>query len=106
MFENIADSMKYELVVHPEKGIWLLHDKPLKDILKWVDYDADRQSLTLCFGQGKIQDIGFPVPFHQEEIFLETEEISVMYMIDGKMHDMAVVPLIRRKIDETQYYHA
>lgn len=89
----LATTMKVDFLWDDSGGAWILHDKPLAEILKWVDYDADRGVLTLNTTTGKIQDLGLPIPVTAVSSLRKVVEIAVMLMKEGKITDFAIVPL-------------
>ena len=89
----LATCMKVDFLYNQEGGVWLLHDKPLPDILKWVDYDADTGIVTLNTAQGKTQQLGLPIPAEAIPRLTKAVEITVLLINNGKIMDFAIVPL-------------
>jgi hypothetical protein len=89
----LATYMKVDFLYNQDGGVWLLHDKPLPDILKWVEYDADRGVVTLNTAQGKTQELGLPLPGVAASRLRKAIEITVLLMDKGKIMDFAIVPL-------------
>jgi hypothetical protein len=89
----LATCMKVDFMWDDEGGAWILHDKPLPEILKWVDYDADRRVLTLNMASGRTQDLGLPIPAKAAPLIKKVAEIAVMFLKDGQVADAAIVPL-------------
>ena len=89
----LASCMKVDFLWDDKGGAWILHDKPLADILKWVDYDPDSGRVTLNTAQGKTQDLGLPVPAAAAKGLKKAEKVTVMLMKDGKIKDLTMVPI-------------
>ncbi len=62
VYPSLMSQMKAELVVNPESDVWLIYDRPLPEVMKWIEYDLDLETLTLVSISGKIQDFGMRVP--------------------------------------------
>lgn len=88
----LAASMTVDFLWDEDGGAWILHDKPLPEILKWVDYDADRGVVTLNTAKGRTQDLGVAIPAKASKLLAKTVKITVMYMQGGQVQDLAVVP--------------
>jgi hypothetical protein len=89
---SMASYMKVDFMFN-DKGVWILHDQPLPEILRWVDYDTDSGTVTLNTAQGKTQELGLPIPARASERLRKSVEISVMLIKDGKIADFTIVPL-------------
>lgn len=74
----------------------ILHSKPLPEILKWIEYDADTETLTLVMRSGHIQDLGLPVPRKKALPLLDGRDVTVLYLQSGKIADFTIVPLVAR----------
>lgn len=98
VYPDMASTMKVDFVFNREGKVWILHDKPLPSILKWVEFDTDFESVTLVTREGKIQNVGLKVPGDMAYYIEQAMEITVMLMKDGKVEDFAIVPMITRNI--------
>lgn len=96
VFPTMNSTMKIDFLYNEEGKAWLLHDRPLPDILKWVEYDADTENVILVTRSGKIQDLGLKVPAGQALYIERAMEITVLLMKAGKVEDFAIVPMITR----------
>lgn len=93
LFPPLASYMRVEFLANLEGGVWVLHDKPLPDILKWVDYDVDAGTVTLAMQTGKTQPLGLGVPKSMVDRLKKANEISVILVQEKKVQDFALVPL-------------
>lgn len=98
VFPSMSSTMKVDFLYNQDGKAWLLHDRPLPDILKWVEYDSDTENVTLVTRSGKIQDLGLKVPAGQAMYIERAMEITVLLMNGGKIADFAIVPMITRNI--------
>ena len=98
IFPDMAKSMKVDFVFNREGKVWILHDKPLPAILKWVEFDTDFENVTLVTREGKLQHVGLKVPADMAYYIEQAMEITVMLMDNGKVKDFAIVPMITRNI--------
>jgi len=73
-----------------------LHDQPLPDILKWVEFDADLETVTLVTEGGKLQDLGIKIPSDMSYYIENAMELTTMLVKDGKVADFAIVPMLTR----------
>ena len=94
----LTSVMKMELVVNADADcVWLLHDKPFKGELHWMEYDEEFASITLVMVDGTIQDSGLTI---NEDVGLCLEEKRQLFTIltDGnKVKDMYMVPVVIRE---------
>ncbi len=91
-----SGTMKVDFLFNKDGGAWLLHDKPLPDILKWIEYDADDESVTLVAQNGKVQNLGLKIPADMGAYLHIAMTVTALRMEGDKIADFAVVPLITR----------
>lgn len=96
VYPPMTSNMKVDFLYNEEGDAWLLHDKPLPDILKWIEYDVDMNNVILVTRSGKIQDMGLELPENSSYHLQNVATITVLLMEDGKIADFAIVPLITR----------
>src|SRR5258708_5094680 len=89
--------MKVDFLFNPERGVWLLHDKPLP-ILKWVEYDAETETLTLVTNRGRIADLGLKIPADRSFYLERAMEVTALLMKDGFVTDFAIVPMVTSRM--------
>ncbi|MCB1555946.1 MAG: hypothetical protein KDJ15_01395 [Alphaproteobacteria bacterium] len=95
----LASQMEVDLVVKEDGRIFLLHDKPFRDILNWVEFDRDRGVLSLVTQKGRTQDLGMDIPEDTQDFMLETQNISLWRMQDGQIADMYILPFLVRNLN-------
>lgn len=94
----LDQTMNVDFLFNSKGDVWIFHDRPLPDILKWVEYDADMESVTLITASGRMQDIGGKIPADLGRKMAGASEITVTYMNKGQVEDFAIVPMLVRGI--------
>lgn len=97
VYPDISSRMTLDFVFN-EDGAWLMHGRPLPDVLRWVEYDADTEQVTLVLREGRLQDIGLKVPADHGQKLFQLDKVTVMFMNEGQVEDIALVPLVARRI--------
>jgi len=96
---SLASRCKVELVVKDDGMSMVLFDKELADIVHWVEYDMDVDSLTFVTWKGAIFSLGLKVARPFRKYLSKRHEIYLIEMENGeKMKMMDLVPLITRRI--------
>ena len=93
VFPPLAGYMKVDLMVNSRGSVWILHEKPLSDIVRWAEYDFGAGTITLAMQTGKIQPLGVKVPKTMAGPLRDATHVSVMLMQDLKIVDFTLVPL-------------
>lgn len=96
VYPSLMSMMKVDLVISPESDIWMAHEQPLPEVMKWVEYDQDLQTLTLVSMSGKIQDFGMKVPPPMQKYMKRATKIYAIHQGENEIKDMSVVPLLVR----------
>lgn len=96
VYPPLMSQMKTELLISPESDVWLLYDRPLPEIMKWVEYDVDLETLTLVSISGKIQDFGMRVPPAMKKYLSRAQHIYAVHQGENHIKDMSLVPLVVR----------
>lgn len=97
VYPSLMAMMKVDIAISPESDVWIIHNQPLPEPLKWIEYDLDLESLTLVSLSGKIQDSGMKVPASIKKFLRRAKEVSVVYQGDEYVKDMCIVPLLVRE---------
>ena len=91
----LATQMNVDLVItQGDSAILILHDKPLPEILKWIEYDYETNDMVLVTQSGQIQNIGLTVTKKMREFIEGADKAVAIYLNGNKAKDMAYVPLI------------
>lgn len=89
-------TMKVEITVNQDSDVWLLHDAPLSNLVKWVEYDCQQNRVMLVVVSGQYQDIGIVIPDPMRPLLRSARQIFIMQVRDGDIVDFSMVPLIAR----------
>ncbi len=54
--------MNPDLIVNDQGQVVLIHEKPMPDVIWWVDYDPELRQLIFVTVAGQIMPFGLPVP--------------------------------------------
>lgn len=96
VYPSLMSMMKVDLVISPESDVWMAHDQPLPEVLKWIEYDLDLQTLTLVCVSGKIQDFGMKVPAPMKKYLRKAAHVYAIHQAEDHIKDMSRVPLVVR----------
>ncbi len=96
VYPPLMSMMKADLVINPESDVWLIHDRPLPEVMKWIEYDIEMESLILVSLSGKIQSFGMKVPPAMKKYLRKGQHIYVIRQDEHGIQDMSIVPLVVR----------
>ena len=96
LYPSLMSQMKVDLAVSPKSDVWMVHEHPLPEIMKWVEYDIELATLTLVSISGKIQDFGMKVPPAMKKYLSRATQIYAIHQGETEIKDMSVVPLVVR----------
>lgn len=94
MLPPLATRMGVDLVVNEKSDIWLLHDKPFAEIVKWIEFHQDLNKVILIMASGKQQELGMVVPEDIAKDLRHGRQIYLVHMQDKKISDCGMVPLM------------
>ena len=57
----LHDRISPDLVVNDQGQVVLIHEKPMPDVIWWVDYDPDLRALAFVTITGQIMPFGLPI---------------------------------------------
>jgi hypothetical protein len=97
VYPSLMSMMKADLVLNPESDIWLIHDQPLPEVVKWIEYDIELETLILVSVSGKIQGFGQKIPPAMKKYMGKGRMIHLIYFDMDLIQDMSIVPLIVRE---------
>lgn len=95
---HVSSVMNVDLLVKEQGGVWILHDKPFKDYLRWVEYDQMDNELTIVTQSGKIQGLGLTIPDQMIPPILQEHEIRLIQIRDKKIWDVYCLQLLVREV--------
>lgn len=88
--------MRVDFLFNRTGGAWLLHDKPLPDILKWIEYDSEKETIILVTRSSRIGGLGLRIPVEKKIYLDRAMEVTALLMHDGFVKDFAIVPMVTR----------
>ena len=91
---SLGADTRINFLFNKEGGVWLLHDKPLPDTLKWVEYDTQKETVTLVTRDGRISDLGVRIPADKSFYLERAMEVTTLLMDQGRVADFAIVPMV------------
>lgn len=92
----LKKKMNFDLLISPDSDVWLVMDQPLSEIMKWLEYDPDLDTLCLVSASGRIQDLGMKIPAPMKKYLRAATEVALVYQGDHCVNDMSVIPLVSR----------
>ncbi len=96
VMQPLKKKMNFDLLISPDSDVWLVMDQPLSEIMKWLEYDPDLDTLCLVSASGRIQDLGMKIPAPMKKYLRAATEITLVYQGDHCVNDMSVIPLVSR----------
>ena len=90
----LASLMNVNIMVNESSKVWVLHDKPLPDLLKWVEYDCDRGCVSLVTDEGLLLSLGLELPQDIKQRLEKAQDIYVVRMKDEHIDDFYHLPLL------------
>lgn len=97
VYPSLMSQMKVDLAISPESDVWMIYEQPLPEIMKWIEYDVDLETLTLVSLSGKVQDFGMKVPPAMKKYMRRAKQIYAVHQGEENVKDMSVVPLVVRE---------
>lgn len=91
----LSKLMKVDFLFNAD-GVWLVHDKPFSELIDWMEYDAELEAVTLVTVNGQCHDLGLTVPYDIGRHLETASEVNIMYMQNGQLADLALVPIVTR----------
>lgn len=88
------DTMRCGLLTNAKGDIVILHDQELPTSLEWIEYDPQRNKMTLVFEGGKSQDLGLAIEKKATKNLLQGQKITLSYIKDQKIVSNLDIPLI------------
>lgn len=96
VYPSLMSQMKVDLVLNPESDVWMIYERPLPEVMKWIEYDIEMESLILVSLSGKIQGFGMKVPPAMKKYLRQAKQVYAVRQDDNGIQDMSIVPLVVR----------
>lgn len=97
VYPSLLSTMKADLVLNPESDIWLIYSEPLPELVKWIEYDIELETLILVSLSGKIQSFGKKVAPAMKKYLRQGRQIYLIRYDMDVIQDMGIVPLVVRE---------
>lgn len=88
--------MNVEVIVNDQGDVWVLHDMPFAETVKWAEYDLDYDKVWLVLLSGRQQELGLTLPDNVRTWLRHGRAIFLVHMKDGQVADSGRVSLIVR----------
>ena len=88
---------KVAVIIKDNGKILVLHDKPFREILGWVEYDADTNELFLMTRNGNIHRSGLEIQDSAVNQVKNADQSAIVWVKDNKIKDMYVLPVTIRE---------
>lgn len=94
---HIESDTRIDLLYNREGQVWLLHDKPLPQVLQCIEYDAGRETIRLISDKGQI---GQSLKISPERAYYleRAMDVTALLMKDGFVVDFSIVPMITSRM--------
>lgn len=96
VYPPLMTQMKVDLVLNPDSDVWMIYERPLPEVMKWIEYDIEMESLILVSLSGKIQSFGMKVPAAMKKYLCRAKRVYAVRQDEGGIQDMSIVPLVVR----------
>ncbi len=96
VYPSLMSMMKVDLVLNPDSDVWMIYERPLPEVMKWVEYDIEMESLILVSLSGKIQSFGMKVPPAMKKYLRQAKQVYAVRQDSNGIQDMSIVPLVVR----------
>lgn len=90
--------MKIDILVNEKSQVWFCYDRPLPDLVLWIEYDLDVGSLTFVMRGGKVADYGELILPEVRTYLKKADTAFLIYMEDKKIQDIGAVKIVTRQL--------
>jgi hypothetical protein len=94
ILQPLATRMMVDIVVNEKSQVWLLHDLPFAEIVKWAEYDLDYNKVILVMLSGRQQELGIVIPTEMRDYLQHGRQIYIVQMQGTTITDFSIVPLM------------
>ncbi|MEC8664285.1 MAG: hypothetical protein VXY16_02305, partial [Pseudomonadota bacterium] len=89
----LTDQMKVDVMVNKEGHIWVCHDRPFKEYVDWIEFDADAGRLIFVTQGGRLNDFGIQIKPLMAKYIKKADTADLLLMKNKKLHDFSRVAL-------------
>lgn len=94
----LTDQMKVDVMVNKEGHIWVCHDRPFKEYVDWIEFDADAGRLIFVTQGGRLNDFGIQIKPLMAKYIKKADTADLLLMKNKKVHDFSRVALVTRQL--------
>lgn len=94
----LTSLMNVNIMVNESSKVWVLHDEPLPDLLKWVEYDCSSGCVSLVTDDGVLLGLGLELPQDIKQRLEKARDVYVVRMRDEYIDDFYHLPLLVQEI--------
>jgi len=94
----LTDQMKVDVMVNKEGHIWVCHDRPFKEYVDWIEFDADAGRLIFVTQGGRLNDFGIQIKPLMAKYIKKADTADLLLMKNKKLHDFSRVALVTRQL--------
>lgn len=97
----LKKAMKIDILVNEKSQVWFCYDRPMPDLVLWIEYDLDIGSLTFVMRGGKVADYGELILPEVRTYLKHADTAYLVHIKDKKIQDMGAVKIVTRRLDDT-----
>lgn len=94
---DMNSHQKVAVIVKDNGKILVLHDKPFRELLGWVEYDADTNELFLMTRNGNIHRSGLEIQESAIDKVKSSDQAAIIWVKDNEIKDMYILPVTIRE---------
>lgn len=92
--EKLNAEMRCGILSNAKGEILIIHDKPIRSDIQWVEYNPDEKTFFLIHMDGTSQDLGLEFDQKMIENLKHGTEVALAQIADGKMQSSQKTTLI------------
>ena len=96
---DMNTQQKVAVIVTDGGGLMIVHDKPFEELLGWVEYDVESNTVFLMSRDGNIYSTGLEVQESAIDKVKMADKAMVVLVQNGLMQDIYKLPVTVREAD-------
>lgn len=98
VLKSLKKTMKIDILVNEKSQVYFCYDRPLPDLVLWIEYDLDTGSLTFVLRGGRVVDYGELIIPEVRTYLKKADTAFLVYMKDKKIQDLGAVKIVTRQL--------
>lgn len=90
----LKDEMRCSILSNDDGDILILHDKPLKSDIQWVEFNAHDLTLSLVYEDGTNQNLGVSLPQDMVSDIKKGTIVKLSYLENKAIHSSQETTII------------